>query len=293
MYTDPSDEQRSSDFNLQKSIQKAINGEYSAIICYKKLANLSPLQDERKRILDIREDEKRHFNEFNSIYKKITGKQATYEFIDNCQSTFKEGVIAAFKDEQETVDFYLNIADMTEDVDIKQAFQRAAADEQKHAVWFLSFLNNSNQSDTSRQKEDYGATAALTASSLSIADMLTYALQDEYLAQARYDNILANFGNVRTFARIKAAELRHIDALLPLFDRYQVPFPIDQSTSFITTPETIKDAYAAGVQGEIDNISMYDKFLTLAIPVDLQVVFTQLRNASINHLAAFERGLTR
>jgi hypothetical protein len=42
--------------------------------------------------------------------------------------------------------------------------------------------------------------------------MLTHALQDEYLAQASYDNILGNFGYIRTFAQIKDAELRHINA---------------------------------------------------------------------------------
>ncbi len=116
--------------------------------------------------------------------------------------------------------------------------------------------------------------------------MLTYALQDKYLAQARYNTILGTLGYVPTFARIKKAELRHISALLPLFERYQVPIPEDLSQSFVTTPQNIKAAYAAGVQGEIDNIGMYNKFLTFNIPSDARLVFTQLRNASLNHLAA-------
>ncbi|WP_404841044.1 ferritin family protein [Bacillus pumilus] len=111
------------------------------------------------------------------------------------------------------------------------------------------------------------------------------------MAQARYNNILGNFGYIRTFAQIKEAEMRHINALLPLFERYQVPLPVDISQSFVSTPENIKAAYAAGVQGEIDNISMYERFLSLDIPNDMRTVFSQLRNASLNHLAAFERGL--
>jgi hypothetical protein len=141
--------------------------------------------------------------------------------------------------------------------------------------------------------KDYGAKAALSASSLSLPQMLTYALQDEYLAQARYNDIIVNFGNIRTFVQIREAEMRHISALLPLFDRYQVPIPIDISQSFVTTPENLKVAYAKGVQGEIENISMYERFLSLDIPNDVRTVFTQLRNASLNHLAAFERGLAR
>ena len=123
--------------------------------------------------------------------------------------------------------------------------------------------------------------------------MLTFALQDEYLAQTRYDNILRTYGDIQTFTRIKQAELRHISALLPLFERYQVPIPEDISQNFVTTPESIKAAYAGGVQGEIDNIAMYDKFLLFELPVDMRTVFQQLRNASVNHLAAFERGLAR
>ncbi|TRM11479.1 DUF2202 domain-containing protein [Lentibacillus cibarius] len=150
-----------------------------------------------------------------------------------------------------------------------------------------------NYFDSFRQIENYGALAALNASTLTLPQMLTYALQDEYLAQARYNNILNKFGYIRTFAQIKEAEMRHINALLPLFDRYQIPLPEDTSYSLIVSPENIKAAYAVGVQGEIDNISMYDKFLSLNIPNDIRFVFSQLRNASVNHLAAFERGLER
>ncbi|GAB3804541.1 ferritin-like domain-containing protein [Virgibacillus kimchii] len=148
-------------------------------------------------------------------------------------------------------------------------------------------------SNSFRQIENYGAAGALNAPTLTLPQMLTYAIQDEYLAQARYNNILETFGYIRTFAQIQQAEMRHIDALLPLFYLYQVPLPQDLSYSFVTAPENIKSAYAISVQGEIDNIAMYDRFLSLNIPNDVQIVFTQLRNASVNHLAAFERGLAR
>ncbi|OLO37093.1 hypothetical protein BTR23_14270 [Alkalihalophilus pseudofirmus] len=105
--------------------------------------------------------------------------------------------------------------------------------------------------------------------------------------------MLGTFGDIRTFSQIKEAEQRHISALLPLFERYQVSLPHDISKNFVTTPESIKAAYGAGVQGEIENISMYERFLSYDIPTDVRTVFQQLRNASLNHLAAFERGLAR
>ena len=141
--------------------------------------------------------------------------------------------------------------------------------------------------------DTYGAKGALNATSLTLREILTYALQDEYLAQARYNKILGTFGYIRTFARIQEAELRHISALLQLFNRYQVPVPQDISPQFVTPPASIKNAYAAGVEGEIENIAMYDKFLDLEIPTDVRNVFTRLKDASLNHLAAFERGLAR
>jgi rubrerythrin len=281
------------DIHLLNDIQKAINAEYSAVTCYKKLANMAPTKEERNKILEIQKDEKRHFEEFNRIFNHLTGKDATFQIIEECPHKYPAGIEFAFKDEQEAVDFYLDIADKAQEPIIKERFQRAAADEQNHAVWFLSFLNKPKVKHNNRQINNYGAKGALSASTLTLPQMLTYALQDEYLAQARYDNILRNLGYIRTFAQIKEAEMRHINALLTLFERYQTPLPEDQSQSFVTTPESIKAAYAAGAQGEIDNISMYEKFLSFNIPNDIQVVFSQLRNASVNHLSAFERGLAR
>jgi rubrerythrin len=282
------------DTQLFNDIQKAINAEYSAVACYEKLAEMAPTQDEMNRILEILKDEKRHLEEFSRIYTNLTGSQPSYQITEECPDDYRAGIDFAFKDEQEAVDFYLDISDKAQDLTTKDRFRRAAADEQNHAVWFLFFLStNPKITHTQRQMEDYGAKAALSAFSFSLPQMLTYALQDEYLAQARYNDIIANFGNIRTFVQIREAEMRHISALLPLFDRYQVPIPTDISQSFVTTPENLKVAYAEGVQGEIENISMYEKFLSLDIPNDVRTVFTQLRNASLNHLAAFERGLAR
>lgn len=284
---------KSNDIQLVNDIQKAINAEYSATLCYKKIANMTPTMDEENKILEIQKDEERHLEEFSRMYIKLIGRKPSYQIIEECPDNYIEGIEFAFKDEQGAVDFYLDIADRAQDPIIKERFRRAAADEQNHAVWFLYFLNKPKVQNVSRQINNYGSKGALSKSTLTLPQMLTYALQDEYLAQARYDNILGSFGFIRTFAQIKEAEMRHISALLPLFERYQVPLPEDKSQSFVTTPENIKAAYAAGVQGEIDNIAMYEMFLALNIPNDVRTVFSQLRNASTNHLAAFERGLAR
>jgi rubrerythrin len=126
---------------LIHDIERAINGEYSAIQCYAKLANLAPTAKERNQILEIRKDERRHFQQFTQVYTSLTGKQPKPELIEECPNAYREGLEFALLDEQETVDLYLDIADETSDPNIKEVFRRAAADEQNHAVWFLYYFS--------------------------------------------------------------------------------------------------------------------------------------------------------
>ncbi len=128
---------------LVSNIEKAINGEYSAINCYAKLANLASKENEQNQILEIRQDEIRHFQQFIQIYVSLTGKQPQPKIIEECPNVYLNGLEFALQDEQRTVDFYLEIADDATNQYIKEVFRRAAADEQNHAVWFLYyFLKN-------------------------------------------------------------------------------------------------------------------------------------------------------
>ncbi|MBD8068669.1 ferritin-like domain-containing protein [Bacillus sp. PS06] len=128
------------DIRLAQEIHKAINGEYSAIACYERLATMAPTEAVRNQLLEIRQDEIHHFEEFCRIYNHITGRAAHPQITETCPNTYSDGIEFAFKDEQETVDFYLSMADVAKNILIKKAFKRAAADEQNHAVWFLYFI---------------------------------------------------------------------------------------------------------------------------------------------------------
>ncbi len=127
--------------NFVSDIEKAINGEYSAIDCYARLANLAPTQKEREQILEIRQDEIKHYQQFVQIYHSLTGKPPQPKISEECPSVYIKGLEFAIEDEQETVDFYMDIADTASDSFIKEAFRRAAVDEQNHAVWFLYFFS--------------------------------------------------------------------------------------------------------------------------------------------------------
>lgn len=124
---------------LIKDLEKAINGEYSAIQCYERLAGMAKDVKERNQILEIRQDEIKHFNAFTGIYEAITGMKPTPQIIGFCPTKYLAGLEASIIDEQETVDDYLVIAQTTENRMIKKVFRDAAADEQNHAVWFLYF----------------------------------------------------------------------------------------------------------------------------------------------------------
>jgi len=129
-----------SDPHFLSDLTKAINGQYSAIRCYEQLAGQAPGEAERRRILEIRNDEIRHFNAFSSLYRAVTGQSYSPHMTESCPSHYREGLDAAFRDEQRTVDFYHEVADKAPSMEIRELFRRAAFDEQNHAVWFLYLM---------------------------------------------------------------------------------------------------------------------------------------------------------
>ena len=141
--------------------------------------------------------------------------------------------------------------------------------------------------------QNYGAEGAQSDSNLSLEKMLTYAVQDEYLARAEYYAIMSKYGNVRPFSNIVNAEETHVNWLLPLFQEYGYSVPVDNAKADVVLPGDMKKALEVGVQAEIDNIAMYDKFLKEDLPADVKVVFEELKRGSENHLRAFQNNLRR
>lgn len=124
----------------------------------------------------------------------------------------------------------------------------------------------------------------------TVEEMLTAAIQDEYLAQATYAAIIAAYGEIRPFTNVVAAEQTHIDLLLPLFEAYGIAVPENEAAASVAVPESITAALSTGVDAETANIAMYDAFLAVEdLPEDVATVFAYLRNASLNHLNAFSR----
>jgi hypothetical protein len=134
---------------------------------------------------------------------------------------------------------------------------------------------------------DGGDTADLSESEVVALGM---ALDDEYKAWSVYDQVIADFGQVRPFASIRKAEENHIAALVNLFDRYGLDIPENEWPGNVPTFDTLVEACEAGVQAEIDNAALYDHLFTMVDNPDIIQVFTNLQQASqTKHLPAFER----
>jgi rubrerythrin len=126
-------------------------------------------------------------------------------------------------------------------------------------------------------------------------DRLSEALDDERKAIATYRGVIERFGPVRPFVNIITAEMRHAEALLGLFDRYGLPVPEDAwHTAPIEVPDSLQEACRRGVEGELQNIAMYDRLLDTTPEPDVRRALQSLQAASRErHLPAFQRCLAR
>lgn len=143
-------------------------------------------------------------------------------------------------------------------------------------------------------EDAFGSSAVTAGQTYTLEQMLTYAIQDEYMAQAEYQGILDTLGGDAPFSNILKAEGTHINYLVQLFTTYGLPVPSNTAADRVTLPATLADAYQAGVTAEVANIAMYDTFLAQTdLPTDVRDTFTALKNASENHLNAYTRNASR
>jgi hypothetical protein len=124
--------------------------------------------------------------------------------------------------------------------------------------------------------------------------MVLEALKDEYKARAFYRLVIKTFGPVPPFINIAKAEDTHARALERLCARYEIPLPPDEWSRRLRPPSSILEACRAGVEGELENIAMYDRFLRETNLPDVRAVFQRLQARSREaHRPAFERCIAR
>jgi hypothetical protein len=115
-------------------------------------------------------------------------------------------------------------------------------------------------------------------------------LDDEYKAHETYAQVLCDFGEVRPFINIVEAEARHYSALLSLLEKYRIAPPENRWAGKTPRFSSVREACAAAVQGEIENVKLYDRALKSTQRSDILAVYEALRSASQDrHLPAFRR----
>jgi hypothetical protein len=138
--------------------------------------------------------------------------------------------------------------------------------------------------------ETYGSLGALSDLEYTLEEMLIYAIQDEYAARAEYEYILNTFDVTTPFSNIIKSEETHISLLLPLFEEFDLIVPEDTSSEHLINIDSLEETYSIGVIAEEYNIAMYNAFLAQDdLPDSVVDVFIKLRDASLNHLAAFTK----
>ena len=140
----------------------------------------------------------------------------------------------------------------------------------------LNIFKIAPTTNTTPTTKAYGNKAALADKDLTVTEMIT-----------------ETFNVSRPYSSILKSEETHLSLLKKLTEAYNISFPKDDSASHLVVPSRLLEAAKTGVQAEIDNIAMYDLFLSYELPVDVRNTFLALKKASLNHLKAFERQVDR
>ncbi len=118
------------------------------------------------------------------------------------------------------------------------------------------------------------------------------ALRDELRGEAFYARVLKDHGDVRPFSKIVGAERRHAAFLADLLQARGLSVPeFRPATAEPPAHASVKEACAAAVEFETQNVALYDRLLAAgSLPDDLKRAFEHNRMASLDHhKPAFER----
>jgi hypothetical protein len=159
-----------------------------------------------------------------------------------------------------------------------------------------------SQEDSAINEEE--VTTNSTVDTSTLAEMLTFIVQEEKLAHDLYAQ-LANTSGAQQFANIVNSESTHISLVQGLLVSYNIVDPtvglaegefLDQDLqalydSLLASGSVDRaGAIAAGIAVEEKDIADLEAMLATDLPSDVASVLERLLSGSQNHLAAFQRG---
>jgi hypothetical protein len=159
-----------------------------------------------------------------------------------------------------------------------------------------------SQEDSAITEEE--VTTDSTVDTSTLAEMLTFIVQEEKLAHDLYVQ-LASTSGAQQFANIVNSETTHISLVQGLLVSYNIVDPtvglvegefLDQDLqalydSLLASGSVDRaGAIAAGIAVEEKDIADIEAMLATDLPSDVASVLERLLSGSQNHLAAFQRG---
>ncbi|WP_416150508.1 ferritin-like domain-containing protein [Salipaludibacillus sp. HK11] len=122
-------------------LQMVINHKYSTKYGYQKLVNAEFNTRQQVVILrNILNDEVRHYQQFATMYLALTGREPVPNISREWLEDDPEVFFSSYLSEQKNVSIYNELSERAPTPLFREQFKRASADEQNHAIWFLSFL---------------------------------------------------------------------------------------------------------------------------------------------------------
>lgn len=162
-------------------------------------------------------------------------------------------------------------------------------------VLFLFIMVFSPTHTIGNESVKYGAREALEDSNISLAEALSYAIEDKYLKQANFDYSIEKYGSIRPFVQMKIEDQHQISTLLPLFKKYNIDLPKDRARHYLKKDtESLYQAFQIQIAREKNAIKMYKKFLSIReFPRDILDTFQEQLIVSQKHLEALEQNVIK
>ncbi len=162
-------------------------------------------------------------------------------------------------------------------------------------VLFLFIMVFSPAHTIGNESVKYGAQEALEDSNISLAEALSYALEDKYLKQANFDYSIEKYGSIRPFVQIKIEDQHQMSMLLPLFKKYNIMLPKDRARHYIKKDTgSLYQVFQIQIGRERNAIKMYKKFLSIReFPKDILDTFQEQLIVSQKHLESLEQNVKK
>ena len=158
-----------SEYRLRVTPEELVNamqGEAEDKLFYERLMRMAPTREEADIIKQIRTDEIKHYEAFEDLYRRMTGRNPRVPETDKPTfRTYMEGVELAFFDELEAYEHYRDLYLSTQNPRIRDIFLDAFTDENEHAQymhWIYSLHNRMHANNSYMQNMQMPAGQTMT-----------------------------------------------------------------------------------------------------------------------------------